>query len=79
MSVRAKVKVTYIGDALNVGLVKMSAVYSADKGTENYTYSQATPYLELAMNTSDPEALKHFRVGDEIVLDFTVVTEGAPA
>lgn len=37
--------------------VELSAVYSEDKNSPNYRYSQATPYGELKMSISNPAAL----------------------
>jgi hypothetical protein len=50
--------------------VTLSAVYSSDPNSENYSYSQATPNANLSMYISNPEAFDFFQEGDEIVVTF---------
>lgn len=50
--------------------VDLTAVYSADPNTENYSYSSATPNAHLTMTISNPQAFDFFEEGAEYVLTF---------
>lgn len=56
--------------------VTLSAVYSSDPGSENYSYSQATPNATLQMYISNPDAFDFFEPGAEYVLTFEKVESG---
>jgi hypothetical protein len=45
--------------------VSLCAVYSEDKTSENYSFSQATPWAHLQMNISNPGAFDFFKEGQE--------------
>lgn len=53
--------------------VHMSAVYSEDKSSENYSFSQATPMAQLQMFVSNPAAFGTFAQGAEVYVEFTPV------
>ena len=53
--------------------MRFDAVYSDDKNSENYSFSQATPSLSLSMYISNPAVLDAFEQGKEYYLDFTPV------
>lgn len=50
--------------------VTLSAVYSQDKNSENYSYSQATPNVYLSMWISNPQVLDFFEKGKQYILTF---------
>ena len=52
-------------------MVKMSAVYSEDKNTEDNQFSEATPNGELTMTISNPNAFGFLQEGKSYYLDFT--------
>jgi hypothetical protein len=54
--------------------VTLSAVWSDDKNSENYSYSQATPNATLNMYISNPQAFGFFEEGAEYVLTFERVS-----
>lgn len=57
--------------------VTFQAVYSEDKTSENYSFSQATPSLSLSMNISNPGAFGAFEKGKEYFLTFEPATNVA--
>jgi hypothetical protein len=50
--------------------VTLSAVYSPDPNSENYSFSQATPNAMLTMWISNPQAFDFFEEGAQYVLTF---------
>lgn len=50
--------------------VTLSAVYSNEPGSENYSYSQATPNAQLSMYISNPQAFGFFEEGKQYILTF---------
>lgn len=50
--------------------VGLSAVYSSDPNSENYSYSQATPNATLSMWISNPQAFDFFEEGKQYILTF---------
>lgn len=54
-------------------IVDFNAVYSSDPETENYSFSKATPSLNLTMSITNPGAFGAFEAGKEYYLDFTPV------
>lgn len=51
--------------------VKLQAVYSNDPNHENKKFWDASPGGTIEINCANPEALKHFDVGEEMYVDFT--------
>jgi len=51
--------------------VRMQAVCSADKNSEDNQFSEATPSGELTMNVSNPNAHGFLQEGKSYYLDFT--------
>lgn len=51
------------------------AVYSEDKQSENYSFSQATPHLSFQMTINNPAAFDKLVAGREYYLDFIPVTK----
>ena len=67
---RARMKCVKVeGDTYNS--VELRAVYSEDKNDPNYSYSQATPWGELKMSISNPDALGFFEVDKVYDIDIT--------
>jgi hypothetical protein len=50
--------------------VTLQAVYSSDKNSENYAWSQASPSASVNISISNPGARGHFRPGKEYFVDF---------
>jgi hypothetical protein len=71
MNIRAKVKVVEVTLNEYSDLVKLEAVYSSDKNSENFTYSQSTPVLNLSMSVTNPTVRGVFKPGKSYLLDFT--------
>lgn len=59
--------------------VAMSAVYSNDKASPNYTFSQATPQAELIMTITNPAAFGLIEPGGAYDITITPVPTDAPA
>lgn len=51
--------------------ISLSAVYSEDKTSENYSYSVATPSAQLKMFIANPSAFGAFELGGEYIVDFS--------
>lgn len=78
-TIRAKIKihnVTAHGEPKTGEQISAGAVYSEDKTTENYSFSVATPSLNLQMFISNPGAFNQLIAGKEYYLDFIPVPEG---
>ena len=59
--------------------VQMSPVYSDDKTSENYSFSQYTPSGHIEMTITNPAAFGAFVEGQEVYIDFTpAVSAEAP-
>lgn len=69
--IRAKLRVYNIEKFNDNEVVRMEAVYSEDKESVNYSWSQATPSANLTLNISNPAARNKFQNGKEYYLDFT--------
>ncbi len=69
--IRAKFRVTNIDNLNDMEVVWMEAVFSDDKTSANYSWSEATPYGTLRMNISNPLARNKFKINQEYYLDFT--------
>lgn len=61
---------TSYGDNRNV---QLSAVYSSDPSSPNYSYSQASPSASLTIYISNPDAYEQFEVNKQYDLTFTPV------
>lgn len=73
-SLRAKFRVNSVTDfGYNSKQVKLSAVYSNDKNTEDNQFSSATPSGSLEMMITSPIAQDFFAAGDEVYMDFTKI------
>lgn len=55
--------------------IRAGAVYSEDKTTENYSFSVATPSLNLSMYISNPGAFDKLIQDKEYYLDFIPVED----
>lgn len=68
-SIRAKFYVTNIIPTEGQEAVSLSAVIG--NGDENKSFSNATPWGDLTIGISNPDALGFFKQGEEYYLDFT--------
>lgn len=76
--VRAKMTV----ESLSGNAIKMRAINdpNAQPGSENASFTKATPNGTVEMTIDNPDALNYFKAGDEVYVDFTKVSgPGAPA
>lgn len=76
--IRAKIKIDNVrldGDPKTGEQISAGAVYSSDKTTENYSFSAATPSLNLQMYISNPGAFGKLIQGKEYYLDFVPVED----
>jgi hypothetical protein len=67
-----KLRAKFSCNAIENDMVKLSAVYGNDDkdNEENNQFSEATPYGELEMMISNPDAKDFFEVGKNYYLDF---------
>jgi hypothetical protein len=83
--VKAKMRVNFKGDPgyshpdQKIAQVNLSAVYSDDKSSENYSYSKATPSANLSMTITNPDAVEFFEPGAEYVLTFERADKQQPS
>lgn len=68
--VTAKFKVHQVNDYGAYRQVHLSPVYSSDKNSPNYSWSQATPSGKLEMTISNPGAFEQFAVGKTYLMTF---------
>lgn len=80
MAVKARMRVIGRGEKnwsdgkkLDAIEVKLQAVYSDDKGSPNYSFSQATPSGEISLMITNPAAFEQFAIGQTFDIDFTPV------
>ncbi len=80
MAVKARMRVTgrneknwTAGKNVDAVEVKLQAVYSDDKASPNYSYSQATPSGEISLMITNPTAFNRFAIGQTFDIDFTPV------
>lgn len=59
--------------------VRLDAVYSDDKASENYSFSEATPSAQVVMTISNPDAFQAFELNKEYYVDFTEAPAEVPA
>lgn len=71
MSVKARMTVLFVEDSTAGREVAMSAVYSADPNSPNYSFSTATPAACLSMLITNPDAFEQFGMGQTFDLLFT--------
>ncbi len=71
--VTAKFKVSNVNDFGGYRQVHLSPVYSPDKDSPNYSWSQATPSGELKMTITNPSAYEQFAVGKTYFMTFEEV------
>ena len=70
-TVTAKFRVHHISDGGAAGKsIFMSPVYSSDPASENYSWSQATPGGQIAMQISNPAAAEAFELNAEYLIEF---------
>lgn len=63
MTVSARMKCNEIKINEYGHTVKLNAVYSSDKESPNYSFSQATPNAEFTLLITNPGAYEQFKVG----------------
>ena len=73
--VTAKFKVQNINDYGAYRQVCLAPVYSSDKSSPNYSWSQATPSGELKMTITNPAAFEQFAVGKSFLMKFSEVAD----
>lgn len=73
--VTAKFKVHQVNDFGQYRQVHLSPVYSNDKASPNYSWSQATPSGKLEMTITNPSAFEQFAVGKTYFMTFAAVSE----
>ncbi|MHB9148335.1 MAG: hypothetical protein ACYC2U_08245 [Candidatus Amoebophilus sp.] len=71
--VRAKF-VVETKDPGDFGNITLSPVYSTDPNHENKKFWDATPAGQIQMWIQNPEAFKHFKLGKEYYVDFTLAS-----
>lgn len=77
MNVRARMLCHHVDRWSTHEVVHLQAVYSQDKDSPNYSYSQATPSAELKMTITNPAAFGAFLPGVEYDLPFSPVPKPA--
>lgn len=73
--VTAKFKVHQVNDFGSYRQVHLAPVYSSDKASPNYSWSQATPSGKLEMTITNPAAFLQFAVGKTFDMTFSEVAE----
>jgi hypothetical protein len=73
--VTAKFKVSNVNDYGNYRQVFLLPVYSSNKSSPNYSWSQATPSGKMEMTITNPGAYEQFAVGKTFLMKFEEVTE----
>lgn len=71
MNVSARLVCTNVNDFGGHREVFFQAVYSDNKDSPNYSYSQATPQASLRMVITNPAAFSRFRAGVTYDLAFS--------
>lgn len=71
--VTAKFKVQNVNDFGSYRQVALAPVYSSDKESPNYSWSQATPSGKLEMTITNPGAYEQFAVGKTFFMTFEEV------
>jgi hypothetical protein len=73
--VTAKFKVSNVNDFGAYRQVFLHPVYSSDKTSPNYSWSQATPSGKMEMTITNPGAFEQFAVGKTYLMTFDEVAE----
>jgi hypothetical protein len=76
MTVKARMICSVVEDFGTARKVKMHPVYSNDKNSPNYSYSQATPQGACELYISNPAAFEQFKPGQ--TYDFVINEYVAP-
>lgn len=76
MSVKARMVCSNINDFGSCREVFLNAVYSSDKDSPNYSFSQATPQATVRLVITNPAAFEQFK---PLATYDLVFTELAPA
>ena len=70
-----KVRAKFHVDSIQNNEITMSCKYSPEV-PEDQSFVQATPWGEVKMSITNPQALAFFKVGQSYYADFTEVPEG---
>jgi len=70
-----KVRAKFHVDSIKDGVITMSCQYSPEV-PEDQSFVQATPWGEVKMSITNPQALAFFKIGQSYYADFTEVPEG---
>lgn len=73
--VTAKFKVSQVNHFDSYRQVHLSPVYSPDKTSPNYSWSQWTPSGKLEMTITNPAAYEQFAVGKTFLMTFAEVAD----
>lgn len=73
MTVSAMFAVEHVQDFGTHRQVKLRAVYSSDKSSPNYSWSQATPCGEISLTITNPAAYEQFAPRKQFYLTFDEV------
>lgn len=68
--VTAKFKVNQVNDFGNYRQIILAPVYSPDKASPNYSWSQATPSGKLEMTITNPGAYEQLGIGKTFLMTF---------
>lgn len=74
MSVVAKMKCNLIHDFGTHKVIHLAPVYSPDKNSPNYSWSQATPSGEIKLTITNPDAFNRFKVTKDYLVTFEETT-----
>lgn len=58
----------------NYRQVELAPVYSSDKASPNYSWSQATPCGKIEMTITNPGAFEQMGIGKTFLLTFEEIT-----
>lgn len=72
--IRAKLQVSEVTDTGYADKVRMHAVYSGDKNSEDNTFAKATPSASLEIQIDNPAARGLMKPGQKFYVDFTPAT-----
>lgn len=74
-TVTAKFSVTHVSDYGTYRQVFLNPVYSSDKSSPNYSWSQYTPSGKLEMTITNPTAYEQFVPGKVFLMTFEAVKD----
>jgi hypothetical protein len=72
MGVQARFRCAEVHDFGSFRTVVLAPVYSSDKSSPNFSWSQATPSGKLEMTITNPAAYSQFVVG----MEYALILEG---